>query len=147
MERRELLKLTGAMALVATTNVIAKEDSKKENEKIVNKKIMKPANPAKPTKSELKHMPSFTIGSKDKNGYSKVEITVGQQGIIHPSSADHWIYFIDLYADEKLVGKVELEPEISKGIVSFEVKLDGIKKLTAHAGCNLHGIWSSTVNL
>ena len=144
MKRRDVLKLTGAMALVAVTNSYAQE---KENSKIVNKKEMKPKNPQKPTKSELKHMPSFMIGSKDKSGYTKVEITVGQEGIIHPSTAEHWIYFIDLYADGKLVGKANLEPEISRGFASFEVKLDGVKQLTAHAGCNLHGIWSSTVNL
>jgi len=29
----------------------------------------------------------------------------------------------------------------------FYVKLDGIKTLKATSGCNLHGIWSSTVTV
>ena len=146
MNRRNLFKLLGAITLISSINIFAKEENK-NNSKIVNKKKMKPANPEKPTKFELKHMPSFIIGAKDKNGYSKVEINVGQQGIIHPSTPNHWIYLIELYADDKLVGKVNLEPEISKGAATFEVKLDGVKKLIANAGCNLHGIWSSTIEL
>ena len=139
MKRRDVLRLAGATVIIASTGVFAKEETK-------NRKEMKPKNPAKPTDFELKHMPSFTIGAKDKNGYTKVHISVGQ-GIEHPSTKEHWIDFIDLYADGKLVGKSILEPEISRGYTSFEVKLDGVKELTSHAGCNLHGIWSSTVTL
>jgi superoxide reductase len=76
-----------------------------------------------------------------------VEITVGQNGIIHPSTPDHWIDFIELYADDKLVGKSTLEAEISRGAASFAVKLDGVKTLTSKAGCNLHGIWTASLNV
>ncbi|MEE8587840.1 MAG: desulfoferrodoxin family protein, partial [Sulfurimonadaceae bacterium] len=76
-----------------------------------------------------------------------VEITVGQGGIIHPSTPDHWIDFIELYADGKLVGKSTLEPEISRGAASFALKLDKVKTLTAKSGCNLHGIWTSTLKV
>lgn len=108
---------------------------------------MKPENPAKLSASEMKHTPQITIVAKDKAGYTAVDITVGQGGIIHPSTADHWIDFIELYADGKLVGKSTLEAVISRGQALFAVKLDGVKKLTAKAGCNLHGIWSSELAL
>ena len=66
---------------------------------------------------------------------------------MHPSTADHWIDFIELYADGKLVGKSTLEPEISRGAASFSVKLDSVKELKAKSGCNIHGVWTSTVNV
>ena len=142
MNRRDSLKALGATALLAAASLNAKEE-----EPYFNRYEMKPENPNKLTPSELKHTPLITLKEKDEKGYTAVEITVGQGGIIHPSTKDHWIDFIELYADGKLVGKNVLEAEISRGVTLFGVKLDGVHKLTAKAGCNLHGIWSSEVSL
>jgi len=142
MKRRDVLKVAGlAVAAMAVGAEAADEKL------IVNRLDMKPQDPAKPTDFELKHLPQITVKEKDASGYTMVEITVGQGGIIHPSTADHWIDFISLSADDKLVGKTVLEAEISRGAASFAVKLDNVKTLTAKAGCNLHGIWSSAVTL
>lgn len=100
-----------------------------------------------PTKGELKHTPEIKIGPKDKNGYTLVEITIGQQGIIHPSTESHWIDFIELDADGKLVARTIFEPGKAMGYAAYKVKLDGVKKLTAREGCNLHGIWEYTITL
>lgn len=140
MNRRDALKVFGATAVVAAVGAEAKM-----KEEYMNRLEMKPKNPQKMEKSELKHSPQITIGKKDSKGYTLVEITVGQGGIIHPSTKDHWIDFISLEADGELIGKNILEPEISRGLTVFAVKLDGIKKLTAKAGCNLHGIWTTEV--
>ena len=121
MNRREALKIAGVTAVVAAVGAEAKM-----LEEHMNRLEMKP---------------------KDAKGYTLVEITIGQGGIIHPSTPDHWIDFIELYADDKLVGKNMLEPEISRGATSFAVKLDGVKVLKARSGCNLHGIWTTTVTL
>ena len=145
MQRRELLKLAGTVALVATTTSLSANET--QNPKIKNTKEMKPADPTKPTKFEKKHTPVFTIGSKDKDGFTKVHILVGQDGIIHPTTPDHWIYSVKLYADGKLVGKSAIEAGMSRGVACFEVKLDGVKELKAKIACNLHGIWSSVVKL
>lgn len=142
MNRRDALKAVTATVVLAATTVNAKEE-----EPYFNRYEMKPENPAKLSASEMKHTPQITIVAKDKAGYTAVDITVGQGGIIHPSTADHWIDFIELYADGKLVGKSTLEAVISRGQALFAVKLDGVKKLTAKAGCNLHGIWSSELAL
>ncbi|MEA3491690.1 MAG: desulfoferrodoxin family protein [Campylobacterota bacterium] len=142
MNRREALKLAGVTALMATVSAEAKMATEH-----MNRMEMKPKDPSKLDKGELKHTPQITIKDKDAKGYTLVEITIGQGGIVHPSTADHWIDFIELYADDKLVGKNILEPEISRGATSFAVKLDGVKKLKAKAGCNLHGIWTSTTTL
>ena len=138
MNRRDALKAVGATVVLAATVVHAKEE-----EPYFNRYEMKPENPEQLSKSELKHTPQITLKEKDANGYTAVEITVGQGGIVHPSTKDHWIDFIELYADGTLVGKSTLEAEISRGMALFAVKLDGVKKLTSKAGCNLHGIWTS----
>ncbi|MCD4667722.1 MAG: twin-arginine translocation pathway signal protein [Sulfurimonas sp.] len=142
MNRREALKVVGVTAILAAVGAEAKM-----KEEHMNRLEMKPKNQAKMEKGELKHSPQVTIKDKDAKGYTLVEITVGQGGIVHPSTPDHWIDFISLTADGKLIGKSTLEPEISRGIASFAVKLDNVKTLTAKAGCNLHGIWSTTVSI
>ena len=142
MNRREALKVAGIAAVTAAVGASAKME-----EKYMNRLEMKPKDPANKDKGELKHSPLVTLGAKDAKGYTLVEITVGQGGIIHPSTPDHWIDFIELYADGKLVGKSTLEPEISRGAASFALKLDKVKTLTAKSGCNLHGIWTSTLKV
>lgn len=141
MNRRDAIKLATLTAVVTAISAQAEEEVYR------NRMEMKPVNPEKLEKAELKHTPQITLGAKDANGYTAVEITVGQGGIIHPSTQEHWIDFISLYADDKLVGKNELAPEISRGMTSFAVKLDGVKTVKAKAGCNLHGIWTSTLSL
>jgi len=142
MNRREAIKVAGVAAMMVAVSAEAKMA-----EEHMNRTEMKPKDPAKLEKGELKHTPQITIKEKDANGYTEVEITVGQGGIIHPSTADHWIDFIELYADDKLVGKSTLEPEISRGATAFAVKLDSVKVLKARSGCNLHGIWTSTLKV
>mgnify|MGYP000479117074 CR=1 FL=1 len=142
MNRREALKVAGVAAMVATVGAEAKMAVEH-----MNRMEMKPKDPEKMEKGELKHTPQVTLKEIDAKGYTLVEITVGQGGIIHPSTPDHWIDFIELYADDKLVGKSTLEPEISRGAASFALKLDNTKVLKAKAGCNLHGIWTTTVTL
>lgn len=142
MNRRDAIKAVGATALLAAVSAQAKMD-----EQYFNRMEMKPVDPSKLTKAELKHTPQVTLKDKDANGYTAVAITIGQGDIIHPSTQDHWIDFIELYADGKLVGKTVLEPEISRGMALFAVKLDGVKTLQAKAGCNLHGIWASELAL
>jgi len=156
MNRREAIKLSTLAALGIAVSAEACPsnakgcpsknvcDVKEENK---NRTIMSMKDPQHPTKGELKHTPQITVGKKDANGYTQINITVGQGGIIHPSTQAHWIDFIKLHADDKLVGMSELMAEISRGATSFSVKLDGVKNLTATSGCNLHGVWSSTLKV
>ena len=143
MNRREALKVAGIAAVTAAVGAQAA----KMEEQYMNRLEMKPKDPANLDKGELKHSPLITLGAKDAKGYTLVTVTVGQGGIIHPSTPDHWIDFIELYADGKLVGKSSLEPEISRGAASFALKLDNVKELKAKSGCNLHGIWTTTLKV
>ena len=142
MKRRDILKAVGITMAAAAVGAHASTTNE-----VMNRMEMKPQDPSKLNDFELKHTPQITVKEKDEKGYTTVEITVGQGGIIHPSTPDHWIDFISLYADDKLVGKNTLEAEISRGFTTFAVKLDNVKTLKSKAGCNLHGIWTATVTL
>ncbi len=151
MKRRDALKI-GAFGLAATAIPAVASSSyeglnpySKYRDKVINRNRYSMSE--KPTKSELKHTPEIKIGSKDAKGYTLVEITIGQKGILHPSSDAHWIDFIELKADGKLIDRVLFEPGKSMGYAAFKVKLDGVKSLTAVEGCNLHGIWEHTVKI
>jgi len=144
MNRRDLLKVS---AITVATMAVGANASENNTSKPMNRLEMKPQDPKQLNKHELKHSPKITVGNKDAKGYTTVEITIGQGDIIHPSTPDHWIDYIELYADTKLVGKSLLEAEVSRGKALFAVKLDGVKTLKSNAGCNLHGIWSSEVAL
>jgi len=153
MKRRSLLKLSSLSLIATTIPIFSKSNSdcktintyEKYRDKIVNRNRYKMSN--NPTKSELKHTPDIKVGKKDANGFTLVEITVGQKGIIHPSTKEHWIDFIELKADGKSIDKALFEPGTSMGYAAFKVKLDGVKTLTAVEGCNLHGIWEYSINL
>ena len=138
MTRREMIKTT-AIAALATVTASAYDEKL-----VVNKEKMTPKDAKNMTKAELKHTPEITIGTKDTAGYTLIEVNIGQGGIIHPSTKDHWIYEISLYADGNKVDSVNLEPSISRGYLGTRIKLDGIKELSATAKCNLHGDWTST---
>ena len=145
MNRRDALKV--ASIAIATAAVSANATEIAATTPHMNRMDMKPEDPSKPNNFELKHMPKIIIKGKDEKGYTIVEIIIGQNDIIHPSTPNHWIDFIELYADDKLVGKNVLEADISRGATAFAVKLEGVKKLTSKAGCNLHGIWTASVDL
>jgi superoxide reductase len=155
MDRRNALKRLGALGLIASTAVPVMASEKEEfcdvykkySPKIHNRNFMKIKDPKHPTKGELKHTPEIKIGPTDKNGYTLVEITVGQNGIIHPSTENHWIDFIELDADGQLVARTIFEPGKAMGYAAYKVKLDGVKTLTAREGCNIHGIWEYTIKL
>ena len=139
--RRAFLK--AACITAAATTVASAYDKKL----VVNTMDMKIQDPKNPTKGELKHSPDIKIGEKDAKGFSLVEVEVGQEGIIHPSTANHWIYQVELYADGKKIAVADLEPEISRGYLSSRVNLVNVKELNAIAKCNLHGNYTSSLSV
>jgi desulfoferrodoxin-like iron-binding protein len=141
MNRRDALKVAVVAAL--STTVASAYDKKL----VVNTMDMKMKDPSNPTKGELKHTPEIKVGAKDAKGYSVVEVNIGQQGIIHPSTANHWIYEIELFADGKKVSSVSLEPETSRGYLATRVNLSNVKTLSAVSKCNLHGNYTASINV
>jgi len=156
MKRRKLLKSIGALGVIGLGSAVLascndnKKSSAPTTEKSAstkNRQLMKIKDPAKPTKAELKHTPEISIGDKDAKGFTKVEITVGSKGIIHPTKKDHWIDYLKLYKDGILVGELNIEPGMARGFSGFRVNLDNAKSLKAVIGCNIHGIWENTLLL
>ncbi len=91
-----------------------------------------------------KHVPVIEAPGKVK---AKEPFTVkvkvgGIDGVEHPNTLGHWINWLDLYAGERLISRVEFAPEVSDGyMVTASVTLSGTARLRARAFCNLHGVW------
>jgi desulfoferrodoxin (superoxide reductase-like protein) len=141
MNRSTALKLATVTALSAT---IA---NAYDQSLVVNNRDMKIKDPSNPTKGELKHSPKIKLGSKDAKGFTLVEVNIGQQNIIHPSTTTHWIYEIELFANGKKVSSVALEPATSRGYLAVRVNLSNIKTLSAVSKCNLHGNYTSSIEV
>lgn len=141
MRRRDALKAM-AVATVAMSVANAYDETL-----IVNTADISVEDPANLSDFEKKHLPQIEVKDTDEKGYSLVEVNIGQSDIIHPSDADHWIYAIELFADDKLIGKVSLEPVISRGFLSVRTNLKDVKTLKAISRCNLHGNFTFSVNL
>jgi superoxide reductase len=168
MRRREAFKKIGllglvglsGMALISCSNDEAKNEkeipleaktipeSKSERELLIsNRKRQTYAEPANPTKGELKHTPEISLGDKDEKGNTLVKITVGKDGIIHPATKEHWIDFIKVYVNERLVVDTEFANGGIRGFAYFYIALNKGDSLRAEAACNIHGIYESSINI
>ncbi len=170
MNRRKALKSLGLASVLGTAGLAAAcaniqtADSEKkskvdttaketktsltERDKlIVNRKKMTFNDPENPTAFEHKHTPDIKVGEKNAKGHTRVDVLIGQKDIIHPTEANHWIDYIQLWQNGKLIGKVEFEIGVAGGFASFYIELKTGDKITAEAGCNLHGIWTSFIEV
>ena len=78
-----------------------------------------------------KHVPVYEV---DNN-----EIVVKVGDIIHPMEEKHYITFISLVTDDKLI-TVDLKPGDEP-----VVRLPYVPNADIYEYCNLHGLWKSTV--
>jgi len=168
MKRREAFKKIGLMSLVGLSGMaliscgddktkVKKElpmeaevipKAKSERELLItNREHKSIANPANPTKAELKHTPEISLGDKDEKGNTLVNITVGMNGIIHPSTKEHWIDFIKVYINDRLMVDSEFTNGGIRGFASFYVKLQKGDIILAESACNLHGIWQNSLKV
>jgi superoxide reductase len=165
MKRRDLIKNAGILGLagISASAILACKDTtppvtpapeavvepeKSEKEKlIINRQKMSFKDPENPTDFEWKHTPDIQLGVTNDKGFTEIDIVVGSKNIIHPTEANHWIDYAMLYADEELLGVMNFELGRTGGFTSFKAKLDGVKVLRAEIGCNLHGIWESSLEL
>ena len=153
--------LVGSIGLLgACTNteeeIVTNEDTLQEVEeavvelsvrdkKIVNRQELTFQDAGNPTDFELKHTPQIDILEKDEKGLTEVRISVGQKGIVHPTTDEHWIDFLKFYADDNLIASIEYESGLVGGFATFKINLSEVKNLKAQIGCNIHGIWEYTL--
>ncbi len=104
--------------------------------------VNKVADPSNMTDLEKKHTPVISAPDSVKAGECFcVTVEVGKL-LAHPNERGHWINFIELYADETFLGRVDLTPVTTCPCVQFCVALDHVhSKLRAFEFCNLHGVW------
>jgi superoxide reductase len=149
LSRRDLLK--AGVATAASLGLVGVLGGSKswgygDDESAGGKPIQKIKDPQNLTPLEMKHSPKITVEGPVKSGEpTKVMVAVGRT--MHPMEVKHHIMWIELYAGEQKVARVELEPEVSKPVVSFAVVLSGPTTLRAREECNLHGVWEETLEV
>jgi len=168
MQRREAFKKMGLLSLVGLSGmaILSCSNEKAKTEKVVpleasiiphqkserellitNRDHKTIADPENPTNGELKHTPEISLGEKDEKGNTLVTITVGMNGIIHPSTKEHWIDFIKVFVNERMLVDSEFENGGIRGFASFYIELKKGDKLRAEAACNKHGIYESALEV
>ena len=96
------------------------------------------------TNMAKKHVPVIEAPERVKaKEHFTVKIKVGGiDGVEHPNTLGHWINWMELYAGERLISKVDFAPEMCDGyMMTLNVTLDEAATLRAREFCNLHGVW------
>ncbi len=165
MKRRDAFKKIGLMSLIGLSGMAifsCSDDQNKTKEAIsditkdvtpkiktarekliVNRTQMSFADPENPTKAELKHTPEITFGNKDEKGNVLVKITIGQQGIIHPATDNHWIDFLTVYVNGIEKVSIDFANGGVRAFGHFYLAIAHGDSIKAISGCNIHGIWEN----
>ncbi|MFP4175688.1 MAG: class II SORL domain-containing protein [Planctomycetota bacterium] len=100
--------------------------------------------PAEMSALEKKHVPVIAAPDSVKEGECfQVTVEVGKYKD-HPNETDHFIDFVELYADHTYLGRAHFRPVTTCPTVTFCVQLEHIhQKLRAFEHCNRHGTWES----
>lgn len=100
------------------------------------------------TDLEKKHLPVITAPKSVKKGECfEVTVEVGKL-LEHPNEPGHFIYFIELYADETYLARMDFTAKTTCPTMKACVALDHIHgKLRAFDRCNLHGTWESDADI
>lgn len=149
MKRRDAFKKIGLASLaIGAAGIfipsLAEGQVPQEGKLIINRQKMSFADPENPTDFELKHTPEITFWESDGNGFTKVRIHIGSKGIVHPTEENHWIDYLKVYNNDKLVVFTEYENGPIRGYAEYFIKLVKGDILLVEAGCNLHGIWNNS---
>ena len=97
---------------------------------------------------EKKHLPIITAPGTVKKG-EPFEVTVEVGKLLeHPNEPKHFIEFIELYADDTYLARLDLTAKNTHPVLKACVTLDHSHgKLRAFERCNLHGTWESDFDI
>ena len=97
---------------------------------------------------EKKHLPIITAPeSVNKGEPFEVTVEVGKL-VPHPNEPKHFIEFIELYADDTYLTRLDLTAKNTNPILKASISLDHSHgKLRAFERCNLHGSWESDFDI
>lgn len=91
-----------------------------------------------------KHTP-FIDAARDGDTVT-VSVTVGHY-VPHPNTADHFIDYIELLANQVTIARFDLSAVAVDPKVTAVLHLDPETELMAAASCNLHGVWVSELTV
>jgi superoxide reductase len=103
----------------------------------------------KATDLERKHIPVISSPDRVKKGEAfEVRVEVGKL-LAHPNKLAHFIEFIELYANDTYLCRVDFTPVCVNPILKATIKLGVVHsgKLRAFERCNLHGTWMSECDI
>ena len=91
---------------------------------------------------ELQH------SAKVKKGeFFEVTVEVGKL-LKHPNEPGHFIQFIELYADDTYLARMDFTAKNTNPIMKTYVALEqNYSTLRAFERCNLHGTWENEINI
>jgi len=97
---------------------------------------------------EKKHLPIISAPKKVKKGECfEVTVEVGKL-LKHPNEPGHFIEFIEFYAGDTYLARMDFTARTTCPIMKTCVSLDHAHgKLRAFERCNLHGTWESDLDV
>ena len=100
-----------------------------------------------------KHVPTMTIDKGHKEDVDIVRVVVGHEEP-HPNTVEHHIAWIELYGvrkdDDQVIslGRAACTPVFSNPNVRFQInQIRDFKAFHALAYCNIHGLWSNSLEV
>jgi superoxide reductase len=95
---------------------------------------------------EKKHLPIISAPATVKKGeWFKVTVEVGKL-LQHPNEPGHFIQFVELYADDTYLARMDFTARTTCPVMKTCVALEqAYNKLRAFERCNLHGTWENEV--
>lgn len=93
---------------------------------------------------EKKHTPFITLEAALDRLIVNVE--VGHE-VAHPNGPDHYITFIELYANGAPIARLDLSPAVTHPKFCVPVSLPADTVIRAVEHCNLHGLWAYEVTI
>ena len=106
--------------------------------------VNRPTDPINLTDLEKMHLPTIDAPSQVGLGQCfDVTIEIGRM-LPHPKARNHFIEFIDLYADDQFLARANLTAVNSCPVVRMRISLSvPTGQLRAYGRCNMHGVWTS----
>jgi superoxide reductase len=93
---------------------------------------------------EKKHTPFVTLETEGDK--TVVHVEVGHE-VPHPNGPDHYITWVEVYADGAPIARLDLFPAVSWPKFSVPVSAPAGTVIRAVEHCNLHGLWSYEVTV
>ena len=107
--------------------------------------VNRPDDPENLSDLEKKHLPVIDAPETVRKGQSfDVTVEVGKL-LAHPSDPEHFIEFIDLYADDSFLARLDLTAVTTcpKATLCLSLPHEA-EELRAYERCNIHGVWVGT---